>query len=305
MKILITGSSGFVGTNFLKDVRTKNYEILSPPSSELDLMNKKSVEAYLNKFFPDLIINAAGRVGGIVENINNQYDFLLTNTTLNINLISSAVDAGIKNLINLSSSCIYPRDIDRPIKETDLFSSPLETTNEGYALAKIIGLKLTEYIANEKQLNYKTIIPCNLYGPYDNFDEKSGHMIASVIRRIHNAKVNKIKKIEIWGDGSARREFMYVSDLIDFIFFAIKNITKLPKVLNLGTGIDYSIKEYYDLISKTISFDGTYEYNLSKPIGMNKKLVDTSLINELDWRHKYGVEEGIKETYKFYIENYE
>ena len=303
--VLITGASGFVGQNFISDFRVSDYNILSPSSTDLNLLNKEAVLVYLESKKPDIIINAAGKVGGILRNIKDQYSFLLENTTININLISAAKEKKIKNFINLSSSCIYPNNFDEPIKESDLLTDKLEKTNEGYALAKIIGLKMTDYISNDTDYNYKTIIPCNLFGPNDNFDINFGHMIPSVMHKIHLAKTNNDKMVTIWGDGNSRREFMYIKDLIDFIYYSIENIQKLPNFINVGVGFDYTINEYYKMISKVIGYKGNYKFDLSKPQGMKRKLVDISLLNDLGWKHKYQVEVGLEETYKFYEQNYE
>ena len=303
--VLITGASGFVGQNFTSDFRVSDYNILSPSSTDLNLLNKEAVLVYLESKKPDIIINAAGKVGGILRNIKDQYSFLLENTTININLISAAKEKKIKNFINLSSSCIYPNNFDEPIKESDLLTDKLEKTNEGYALAKIIGLKMTDYISNDTDYNYKTIIPCNLFGPNDNFDINFGHMIPSVMHKIHLAKTNNDKMVTIWGDGNSRREFMYIKDLIDFIYYSIENIQKLPNFINVGVGFDYTINEYYKMISKVIGYKGNYKFDLSKPQGMKRKLVDISLLNDLGWKHKYQVEVGLEETYKFYEQNYE
>ena len=301
--ILILGASGFVGKNFLNNAQASKYNILYPYSNELDLLDKDAITTYLKTNKPDIIINAAGKVGGILKNMKSQYSFLLENTLINLNLISASKEQKVKNFINLSSSCIYPSNLSMPIKEDDLLSDKLEKTNEGYALSKIIGLKLTEYVDDE--FNYKTIIPCNLYGPHDNFDINYGHMIPSVVNKIHNAKIKEHKTVTIWGDGHSKREFMYINDLIDFIYFSIKNFERIPKVINVGVGYDYTIKEYYHMISKIIGYDGKFEFDNSKPQGMKRKLVDISKLNNLDWTHKYSIEQGLRDTYKFFKTNYE
>lgn len=302
--ILILGASGFVGKNFLSNAEATKYKILSPFSDELDLLNKDAITSFLKINKPDLIINAAGKVGGILKNIKSQYSFLLENTLINLNLISASKEQKVKNFINLSSSCIYPSNFNKPIKEDDLLTDRLEKTNEGYALSKIIGLKLTEYI-NDDDFKYKTIIPCNLYGPHDNFDTNFGHMIPSVVNKIHNAKVKEHKTVKVWGDGTSKREFMYIKDLVDFIYFSIKNFERLPNIINVGVGYDYTIKEYYQMISRIIGYDGKFEYDISKPQGMKRKLVDISKLNDLGWTHKYSIEEGLMDTYKFFKTNYE
>ena len=302
--ILILGASGFVGKNFLSNAEATKYKILSPFSDELDLLNKDEITSYLKRNKPDLIINAAGKVGGILKNIKSQYSFLLENTLINLNLISASKEQKVKNFINLSSSCIYPSNFNKPIKEDDLLTDRLEKTNEGYALSKIIGLKLTEYI-NDDDFKYKTIIPCNLYGPHDNFDTNFGHMIPSVINKIHNAKVKEHKTVKVWGDGTSKREFMYIKDLVEFIYFSIKNFERLPNIINVGVGYDYTIREYYQMISRIIGYDGKFEYDISKPQGMKRKLVDISKLNDFGWTYKYSTEQGLIETYKFFKTNYE
>jgi GDP-L-fucose synthase len=302
--ILLTGSSGFVGKNFLSDKRSQKYNILNPSSTELNLLESNSVKRFIRQEKPDLIIHAAGRVGGILKNINSNFEFLTTNSLINLNLIMSIKEFKVKKFINLASSCIYPHNISDPISEQDLMKGPLEKTNEGYALAKLVGLKLTEYLSEKEGLMFKTIIPCNLYGPYDNFDIQTSHMIPGVIRKIHEAKTNQLKHVEIWGEGDVRREFMYVKDLINFLFYAIDNLEKIPSIINVGTGVDYTVYEYYTMISELISYEGNFKHDLSKPEGMKRKLVDTKEINKLGWKSKYSIQEGLKQTYKYFIENY-
>lgn len=302
--ILLTGSGGFVGTNILNSKISKEFKIISPKRSELDLTVKESIDTYLKKNKPDLVIHAAGKVGGILKNISSNYTFLVENSLIGLNLISSSLENNIKNFLNISSSCIYPKNFNKPIKESDLMSDYLEPTNEGYALAKILALKLTKIVSTDYSLNYKTIIPCNLYGPFDNFNELDAHMIPAVIHKIHHAKKMNNKIVDIWGDGKARREFMYIKDLIDFISFAIHNFSKIPAVINVGTGKDFTINEYYSKISKVIGYDGDFRYDLSKPSGMQRKLVDITELTSFGWNNKYSLEQGITETYNFYLNNY-
>jgi len=304
-KILITGSSGFVGQNFLFDKRSVNYEILSPSSSELDLLDTTSIKSYLKNANPDLVINCAGKVGGILKNMNSNFEFLTLNSLMNLNLIMLIKEFKIKKFINLASSCIYPHNISEPISEKDILTGPLEKTNEGYALAKLVSLKLTQYLAEDEGLMFKTIIPCNLYGPFDNFDITTSHMIPGVIRKIHEGKKQNSENVEVWGKGDARREFMFVNDLIDFLYYAINNLEKLPNIINVGTGIDYSINEYYTMIAKVISYEGDFIYDLSKPEGMQRKLVDNKEIKKLGWNAKYTIQEGLDKTYKYFLKNYE
>ena len=302
--ILLTGSTGFVGSNILTSKLNTKYKILSPSSVELDLTNRAAINNYLSLHNPYMIIHAAGKVGGILKNISSNYNFLVDNSLMSINLISGALENNIENLLNISSSCIYPKNFNRPINETDLMSGHLEPTNEGYAIAKILGLKLTELISADNKMNYKTIIPCNLFGPNDNFNEFEAHMIPAVITKIHKAKKLNDKKVDIWGDGKSKREFMYINDLTDFIIYAVDNFQKLPNILNVGTGKDFTINEYYEKISKIIGFEGSFEHDLSKPSGMKRKLVDISNLKKFGWNSSYSLDQGIQETYQFYLENY-
>ena len=303
--ILLTGASGFVGTNILSSQLLNDYEILCPSSKELNLLNRNSISQYFTKESPDLVIHAAGKVGGILKNSNSNYNFLLDNSLMAINLISESLSNGIPNFLNLSSSCVYPKNYNSPIKEKDILTGPLEPSNEGYAIAKIIGLKLTELISKEKKGNYKTIIPCNLYGPFDSFNELDAHMMPAAIRKIHNAKISKKNKVVIWGNGKVKREFMYIKDFTNFVKYAIDNFDLLPNILNVGTGKDYTINEYYKAISKVVGYEGSFEYDSKKPSGMERKLVDISNLNQFGWKSLYSLERGINETYQFYLEQYE
>ncbi len=304
MKILLTGGSGMVGRNFLENTEANNYQIFSPNSSELDLLDYSKVFDKIKKIMPDLIIHAAGRVGGIQANLDNPYDFLVDNTKMGFNIIEAADSIGIPHLLNLGSSCMYPRDAKNPITEDSILKGELEPTNEGYALAKISVAKLCEYKSLlNKDRSYKTIIPCNLYGRFDKFDLAFSHMIPAVIRKLHEAKISNVKTVSIWGDGNARREFMYASDFANFLYFSLDHFADLPQYLNIGIGQDYSISEYYQVIAEVVAYNGKFKYDLSKPTGMKKKLVDNSLIKHLGWEPKTSLTSGIDETYKFYKSN--
>jgi GDP-L-fucose synthase len=303
-KIILFGSSGMLGANIMEDNRSNNYEFLCPTRQQVDLLDRHSALEYIDRLKPDMIINVAGMVGGILKNSNNNYEFLTTNSYINLNLIDAAYSNGVLNFLNVSSSCIYPKNFNTKINEDDILTGPLEPTNEGYAISKILSLKMCSYISNYKKLNYKTLIPTNLYGPNDNFDPKSSHMIPGVIRRIYECKKSNKDFVEIWGDGSARREFMYVKDLVDFIYFSIKNFDRIPLILNVGMGFDYSIREYYHTIADVIGYNGKFKYDLSRPVGMKRKLVDISKLEELGWRSTTSLEEGVKKTYDFFLNNY-
>jgi GDP-L-fucose synthase len=304
MKVLITGAGGMVGRNIAEYLKKHtSFNILIPSKEELNLLNEYQVKTYLKKEKPDLIIHAAGVVGGIQANINNPVKFLVENSLIGINLINTSYKLGIKKLLNIASSCMYPKFANNPLKEEYILDGKLEPTNEGYALAKITAAKLCEYIVKEnKNFLYKTIIPCNLYGKYDKFDLEYSHMIPAVIMKIHNAKKNNEKEVVIWGDGSARREFMYVEDLADFVLYAVSNFKFMPQNVNVGLGIDYSIKEYYQVIADVIGYKGKFVYDLSKPVGMKQKLVDISKLEKFGWSYKTSLRDGIQKTYEYFLE---
>jgi GDP-L-fucose synthase len=301
MKILLTGSSGMVGKNILENENKLHYQILAPSSKELNLLSFSEVSNYIIANKPDLVIHAAGRVGGIQANIAQPISFLVDNLDMGRNIVMASKINNIKNLINLGSSCMYPKNAINPLKEEYILKGELEPTNEGYALAKVMTAKLCEYIYREdNSFLYKTIIPCNLYGKYDKFSPENSHMLPAVIRKIDEAKINDSKEVEIWGDGLAKREFMYAGDLADFIFKAIPNFEKLPQNLNVGFGSDYTINEYYSTIARVIGYKGKFAHNLSKPIGMRRKLMNNTLLKDFGWEPKTDLVVGIKKTYNYY-----
>jgi GDP-L-fucose synthase len=305
MKILLTGSNGMVGKNILEHPYRKNYEVLIPSSKELNLLDYNSVDGYIKNNKPEFIIHAAGIVGGIQANISNPVKFFVENMDMGRNIILSAKNNGVKSLMNLASSCMYPRNAINPLSEDLILKGELEPTNEGYALAKILSTKLCEYISKENnQFLFKTIIPCNLFGRHDKFDPEHSHMVPAVIRKLHIAKTQQIDQIEIWGNGEARREFMYAGDLADFIFYAISNFEKMPQNINVGLGLDYSINEYYRLIAKVVGFKGVFKHDLTKPVGMKQKLIDNTKLKKFGWQNKTNLLDGLTNTYNFYKSNH-
>lgn len=301
MKILLTGGSGMVGRNIIEYSKNFNFDILYPGSKELNLLDYQSTQKYVKKNKPDFVIHAAGKVGGIQANMKEPVHFLVRNTDMARNIIMAAYENGIQNFLNLASSCMYPRNAPNPMSEDLILQGELEPTNEGYAIAKIFSTRLCEYINREdNSKNYKTVIPCNLYGKYDKFDPKNSHMIPAVIKKIHDGKVSGVSEIEIWGDGLARREFMYTEDLADFIFYAIRNFYRMPQNINVGLGHDYTINEYYKTIAKVVGYKGKFIHDLSKPIGMKQKLIDDTLLKEFGWKHKTTLNQGLNKTLEFY-----
>lgn len=301
MKIFLTGGSGMVGRTIQAHARRFDYEIDAPSRQQVDLMDAKKIQDYLVSTNPDLVIHAAGLVGGIQANSIAPYDFCVQNLQIGLNVIQAAHAAGIERLLNLGSSCMYPRDAECPLKETSLLTGALEPTNEGYAIAKLAVAKLAQYLSQQHEVLYKTLIPCNLYGPWDKFGVNNAHMLPAVIRKIHEAKDQGQKHVEVWGDGNARREFLFAEDLADFIFFGIERFERLPSLMNVGLGFDYSINDYYAAVKEVVGYSGGFKHNLSKPTGMQQKLVDISLQKYLGWKPKTDLTTGIARTYEFFL----
>lgn len=304
-KILLTGSGGMVGCNVLEHPAIYEFELLTPRSSELDLRDFNAVKAYLQKHQPHMVIHTAGKVGGIQANMHEPVRFLLENLDMGRNIVWASYQSGVKQLLNLGSSCMYPRNLEEPLKEEMVFKGELEPTNEGYALAKIVTARLCDFIVREDvSYQYKTLIPCNLYGRYDKFDPQHSHLLPAIIHKVHQAKINNEPTVEIWGDGNARREFMYAGDLADAIVSSIRNFETLPSYMNVGLGYDFTINEYYETAAAVMGYQGTFVYDTTKPIGMARKLVNIDLQLSWGWQAKSDLKSGLENTYKFYLEEY-
>lgn len=302
MRILLTGGSGMVGKNILEAAQARGIEVLAPGRADMNLLDRNSTEQFIKAEQPDLIIHAAGRVGGIQANIAHPVAFLVENLDMARNLIGAAHATGVRKLLNIGSSCMYPRGHQDPLKEEMVLSGELEPTNEGYAIAKIFAAKYCSYIQREDStFLYKTLIPCNLYGRFDKFDPVHSHMIPAVIRKIHIAVEHKASTVEIWGDGKARREFMDAADLADFVLTAIGRFDSLPDVLNVGLGHDYSVLEYYQVVAKVVGFKGDFTFNLTKPTGMQRKLVSIDRLNAWGWSAPTSLEDGIRRSYEYFL----
>jgi GDP-L-fucose synthase len=304
-KILLTGGGGMVGRNILEHPAIEDFQVLAPRSSELDLRDFSSVQQYLARQKPDLVIHAAGKVGGIQANMLEPVGFLLENMDMGRNIMLASYQAGVKKLINLGSSCMYPRNFSEPLTEGMILKGELEPTNEGYALAKVVTARLCDYIVREDpSYQFKTLIPCNIYGRHDKFDPKYSHLLPAIIHKVHQAKVNNDPTVEIWGDGSARREFMYAGDLADAIVSAIENFESLPSYMNIGLGHDYTINEYYQAAADVMGYRGKFVHDTTKPVGMARKLVSVERQLEWGWKFKSDLASGIQNTYQFYQEEY-
>jgi GDP-L-fucose synthase len=294
-----------VGQAILRLAKTfaPQWTIKAPTRKELDLTNQEAVKTFFDKNTFDLVIHTAAKVGGIKANSENQATFLSENILINTHVIHESLISGIKNLIYFGSSCMYPRDYKPLLQEQDILAAPLEPSNEGYALAKISGQRLCSYISDQYNVAYKTIIPCNLYGPADNYHPEHSHLMAAIILKIHNALEKQQDMIEIWGTGEVRREFIYVDDLVKFIFSIAGNMSTLPSCLNIGMGQDFTVNQYYEFAAQALGYSGHFVHNLSAPSGMTHKLMDCTRAQQLGWESTTHIEDGIKQAYADFLFN--
>jgi len=301
--IFVAGHKGMVGSAVIRELNKKGYSnILTKDRKELDLTNQKLVEEFFKTAKPKIVIDAAAKVGGILANHENPYDFLLINTQIQNNLIQSSFKNNIETFVFLGSSCIYPKFSKQPIKEEYLLTDELETTNQWYALAKIQGVKLCEAIKRQFNKNYFSLMPTNLYGPNDNFDLNSSHVIPALIRKFHEAKENHSDDVLLWGTGSPFREFLHVDDLASAIVFSLEN--KLEhNLLNVGSSKEISIKELALTIKEIVGFSGEIKWDTSKPDGTPRKLMDSSKLLDLGWEPKIDLKSGLQATHKYYIDS--
>ena len=301
-KIWVAGHSGMVGSAIMKKLKEKKLNVLTVNRNDLDLTNQNQTYNWVKAKAPQVIFVAAAKVGGILTNSLNQFEFLYQNLMIQNNIIRSAAENNVQKLIFLGSSCIYPKESKQPIKEEALMSKPLEKTNEGYAIAKIAGLKLCSYLFKEQNKDFITIMPTNLYGPNDNFDLSTSHVLAALINKITYAKKNNKENVEIWGTGKPKRDFLHVNDLADAVCFLAEKYSASEPV-NVGSSKEISIKELAETIAKIVGWNGTFSYNKSMPDGTMLKKLDTTKINNLGWHPKIDIKTGIKETIKEYEKN--
>ena len=303
MKVFLTGGRGMVGRAIQDHPGAGAYKIIAPNSVELDLTDRPAVMAALASERPDIVIHSAGRVGGIQANMANPAAFLTENMDMGFNVVLAARAAGVPKLLNLGSSCMYPHDAANPLHEDSLGKGELEPTNEGYGLAKLAVARLCDFTGREQpELSYKTLIPCNLYGLHDKFDPAVSHLVPAIIRKVHEARGAGSETVEIWGDGTARREFMFSGDLADGIWQAVARFDELPEVMNMGLGHDYSINEYYAEAARVIGWQGHFTHDLSRPTGMKQKLVATERQTAFGWAPQTSLKEGIARTYAHFLD---
>lgn len=299
-KIYIAGHRGLVGSAILKKFQQEGYKnIVTKTHQEIDLTRQDLVEEFFKKENFDYVIIAAARVGGIKANMTYPAEFLYENLMIQNNIIWSAHKFSVKKLMFLGSSCIYPRECPQPMKEEYLLTGKLEPTNEAYAVAKIAGLKLCEYIKREFNKSFISVMPTTIYGPNDHFDPEVAHVVPSLVRRLNEAIKNNSPSIEIWGTGNARREFLHVDDLADAVYFLMQNYDS-EEFINIGVGEDISIKELATILKDLTGFKGELVFDISKPDGMPRKLMDTTRLSKLGWKPKIRIEDGLKETIDWY-----
>ena len=309
-EIYVAGHRGLVGSAIVRCLRQKGFDnILTRTHSELDLKDQRAVMAFFRDERPEYVFLAAAKVGGIYANNTYPADFIYDNLMIEANVIHSAFSYGVKRLLFLGSSCIYPKFAPQPMTEEMLLTGKLEPTNEPYAIAKIAGIKLCESYNRQHGTDFRSLMPTNLYGPGDNFHPTDSHVIPALIRRFHEAKVKNLNEVVVWGTGKARREFLYVDDLADACLFVMqlplntyRSVTEpMCSHINVGTGFDLSIKELASLIGEVTGFEGKIIFDPSKPDGTPRKLLDTSKIKKLGWAHKTDLKDGLRMTYEWYL----
>lgn len=296
-KIYIAGHRGMVGSAIMRRLEKEGFKnFITRSSKELDLKNQQAVADFFAKETPDYVFLAAAKVGGIVANNTYRADFIYENIMIQSNVIHYSYLNGVKKLLFLGSSCIYPKMAPQPLKEEYLLTGTLEPTNEPYAIAKIAGIKMCDAYRSQYNCNFISVMPTNLYGPNDNYDLNNSHVLPALIRKFHNAKKGNLKEVEIWGTGSPMREFLHADDLADACYYLMKNYNE-PGLVNIGVGEDISIKNLALLIKKIVGFEGDLMFDTSKPDGTPRKLMDVSKLHSFGWKHKINLEEGIASVY--------
>ena len=302
-KIFVAGHRGLVGSALVRKLRGEGFgNLLTRDRSQLDLRDETAVRSFFSEEKPAVVVMAAAKVGGIKANNDQPVEFLVENLQMQDNVIRAAYDHGVRKLLFLGSSCIYPREAPQPIPESALLTGPLEATNEAYAIAKIAGIKLCQAYAREYGANFISAMPTNLYGPNDNFDLVSSHVLPALLHKAHTAKKEGRSELVVWGSGQPRREFLHVDDLAAACVFLLENYDS-PEIINVGCGQDISIRELAELICEVVGFKGELAWDTTKPDGTPRKLLDVSKIHGLGWQHRIGFRDGIRRTYEWFLEH--
>ncbi len=304
-KIYVAGHRGLVGSAIVRSLKAKGYtDIIGRTHKELDLTNQSDVREFFDKERPDAVVLAAAKVGGINANNTLPAEFAYENMQIQCNVIKAAHDYGVKKLLFLGSTCIYPKMAPQPIPEDALLTGPLEVTNEAYAIAKIAGLEMCKFFKRQYGDDFISCMPTNLYGPHDNYDLENSHVMPAMIRKFHEAKINCAPTVELWGSGTPLREFLYVDDMADACVFLLENYDGEQHV-NIGTGVEVTIKELAETVQKAVGYEGEIVWNTDMPDGTPRKLTDVTKLHGLGWRHKVELEEGVKLAYEWFKENVE
>lgn len=302
-KIYVAGHNGLLGSAIVRLLQKKGYNnLITKSSKELDLRNSVDVENFFKENTPDVVILVAAKVGSIKENVTYPVEFLSDNLQIEINVINSAFKSGVKDLLFVSSACIYPENSKQPLKEEYIFNGRLEKENEAYGFAKLVGLKLCQFYNQEYGTNYVTVVPTNLYGVGDTFDPEHSHVITGVMTRMHDAKVNNKPSVDIWGTGNIYREFLYIDDAADAIIFLLENKHDFD-VVNVGMGIDLTIKDLVKEIKDVVGFNGELIFDTSKPDGIYKRQLNMNKLESLGWKPKTTLKLGLEKTYNWYLKN--
>jgi GDP-L-fucose synthase len=301
LKILVTGGNGMLASNIRESsnrVNPDGHEYVFVTRADADLTDAAATQSMLKAHAPDMVIHTAARVGGIAANIARPAEFLMDNLLIDSSLLKGSVNLGIENVIYFGSSCMYPRDYRQPLVEDDVLAAPLEPTNEGYALSKITAAKYCDAVSREFGHNYKVLIPSNLYGPGDDYELGTSHLVASTIKKAHEAKLGKANSIDVWGDGTARREFTFVRDVTDWLVAHVGSSQSWPTFLNIGLGADYSVADFYRQALETVGYECELDFDPSKPAGMHQKLMDSSQARSFGWNPSTDIGEGMALAYQ-------
>jgi GDP-L-fucose synthase len=303
-KIFVAGHRGMVGSGLVRRLEAEGFvNLLVRDKSNLDLRDESAVAKFFAEEKPDIVVLAAAKVGGIKANSDYPVEFLLENLRIQNNVIHSAYENDVRKVLFLGSSCIYPKFAPQPIPETALLSGPLEPTNEAYAIAKIAGIKLCQAYSREHGSNFISVVPTNLYGPNDNFNLETSHVLAALLRKAHEAKTRKDRKLTVWGSGTPRREFLHVDDLASACLMLLEKYNS-PEIINVGCGEDISIVELAELICDVVGFDGDLTWDATKPDGTPRKLLDVTKLRALGWKPSISLRDGIAQTYEWFRANY-
>ncbi|MFA7343347.1 MAG: GDP-L-fucose synthase [Terrimicrobiaceae bacterium] len=300
-KIFVAGHRGMAGSGIVRSLKKRGYHnLLLRSRAELNLLDREAVNAFFDSGRPEIVVDAAARVGGIVANAEKPVEFLVENLTIQNNVICAAAEHGVRKLLFLGSSCIYPKMAPQPIPESALLTGPLEPTNDAYALAKIAGIRLCQAYAGEYGKNFISAMPTNLYGPNDNFDLRTSHVLPALIRKVHEAKGSGAPEVPIWGTGNPRREFLHVDDLADACVFLLENYDS-PEIINIGCGEDVTIRELAETVCEVVGYTGTLVFDPSKPDGTPRKLLDMQKLFGLGWKPKIPLRDGIRNAYEWFL----